>query len=199
MWRRSLSRNIETQRPRPGPPHYRRGREHDEVSASAGDGCHRLRRPRRRAARGPAGAGGAGGHDGVGAGLHVRLHGQRDGDARRARSGAPRLGRVVRHRSGSSGAAVATVSRHLRSVGGDLLCRVPAPAFVPVLPAWWRQGQEIATRPFQLVTGRRWIGTAFGGWKSRRDIPVLVDRYMAGELPLEPYITHQFSVRPTAV
>lgn len=41
-------------------------------------------------------------------------------------------------------------------------------------------GKEIATRPFQLVTGRRWIGTAFGGWKTRSDVPILVDRYMAG-------------------
>ena len=44
-------------------------------------------------------------------------------------------------------------------------------------------GKEISTRPFQLVTGRRWIGTAFGGWKTRKDIPILVERYMSGELP----------------
>ena len=76
-------------------------------------------------------------------------------------------------------------------------------------------GKEIATRPFQLVTGRRWIGTAFGtaspllcaqmhsppphqvrcgdqpltatrctgGWKTRKDVPILVERYMSGELP----------------
>ncbi len=37
-------------------------------------------------------------------------------------------------------------------------------------------GKEISTRPFQLVTGRRWVGTAFGGWKSRSDVPKLVDR-----------------------
>lgn len=43
-------------------------------------------------------------------------------------------------------------------------------------------GQEIATRPFQLVTGRVWRGTAFGGFKSRRDVPKLVDRCMTGEL-----------------
>ena len=36
-------------------------------------------------------------------------------------------------------------------------------------------GKEISTRPFQLVTGRRWIGTAFGGWKTRKDIPILVE------------------------
>ena len=51
-------------------------------------------------------------------------------------------------------------------------------------------GKEIATRPFQLVTGRVWRGTAFGGYKSRRDVPILADRCMAGELKLEPYITH---------
>ena len=51
-------------------------------------------------------------------------------------------------------------------------------------------GKEISTRPFQLVTGRVWRGTAFGGYKSRIDVPVLADRCMAGELKLEPYITH---------
>jgi len=54
-------------------------------------------------------------------------------------------------------------------------------------------GQEISTRPFQLVTGRKWVGTAFGGWKSRSDVPVLVDRYLAGELEVDAYITHTFS------
>ena len=54
-------------------------------------------------------------------------------------------------------------------------------------------GQEISTRPFQLVTGRRWVGTAFGGYKSRDEVPKLVDEHMSGELPLSQYITHQFS------
>lgn len=53
-------------------------------------------------------------------------------------------------------------------------------------------GKEIATRPFQLVTGRRWIGTAFGGWKTRSDVPMLVDRYMSGELPVDHFITHTY-------
>jgi len=53
-------------------------------------------------------------------------------------------------------------------------------------------GKEISTRPFQLVTGRKWVGTAFGGWKSRKDVPMLVDRYLAGELPADHYITHTF-------
>jgi S-(hydroxymethyl)glutathione dehydrogenase/alcohol dehydrogenase len=53
-------------------------------------------------------------------------------------------------------------------------------------------GHEISTRPFQLVTGRTWKGTAFGGFKSRTDIPILVERYMRGELPIDHFITHTF-------
>ena len=53
-------------------------------------------------------------------------------------------------------------------------------------------GKEIATRPFQLVTGRVWKGTAFGGWKSRSSVPRLVERCLAGELPVDHYVTHQF-------
>ncbi len=53
-------------------------------------------------------------------------------------------------------------------------------------------GHEISTRPFQLVTGRKWMGTAFGGWKSRTAVPQLVDRVMGGELPIDHYITHTF-------
>jgi len=51
-------------------------------------------------------------------------------------------------------------------------------------------GHEIATRPFQLVTGRTWKGTAFGGWKSKPQVPMLVDMYMNGELKIDEYITH---------
>ncbi|MEC7464846.1 MAG: S-(hydroxymethyl)glutathione dehydrogenase/class III alcohol dehydrogenase [Pseudomonadota bacterium] len=51
-------------------------------------------------------------------------------------------------------------------------------------------GQEIATRPFQLVTGRVWKGTAFGGVKSRRDVPKFVDGYMDGKIEIDPMITH---------
>jgi len=51
-------------------------------------------------------------------------------------------------------------------------------------------GQEIKTRPFQLVTGRKWVGTAFGGWKTRTDIPRLVDQHLDGKLPIDGYITH---------
>lgn len=53
-------------------------------------------------------------------------------------------------------------------------------------------GHEISTRPFQLVTGRIWKGTAFGGFKSRTDVPVLVERMMSGEIPVDHYITHTF-------
>lgn len=52
-------------------------------------------------------------------------------------------------------------------------------------------GQEISTRPFQLVTGRVWRGTAFGGFKSRVDVPKLVDRYLEGTFKVDEYITHE--------
>lgn len=51
-------------------------------------------------------------------------------------------------------------------------------------------GTEIATRPFQLVTGRVWKGTAFGGWKSVDSVPKLVDEYMKKELMVDEFITH---------
>ncbi|MCA9643120.1 MAG: S-(hydroxymethyl)glutathione dehydrogenase, partial [Myxococcales bacterium] len=51
-------------------------------------------------------------------------------------------------------------------------------------------GQEIATRPFQLVTGRVWKGSAFGGAKGRRDVPKIVDWYMDGKIQIDPLITH---------
>lgn len=52
-------------------------------------------------------------------------------------------------------------------------------------------GQEISTRPFQLVTGRVWKGSAFGGVKGRSELPGYVDRYMAGEFSLDDFITHR--------
>ena len=51
-------------------------------------------------------------------------------------------------------------------------------------------GQEIRTRPFQLVTGRVWRGTAFGGVKGRSQLPGYVDRYMSGEIQIDPFITY---------
>ena len=51
-------------------------------------------------------------------------------------------------------------------------------------------GQEIKTRPFQLVTGRVWKGTAFGGAKGRRDVPKIVDWYMDGRINIDDLITH---------
>lgn len=51
-------------------------------------------------------------------------------------------------------------------------------------------GEEIATRPFQLVTGRVWRGSAFGGVKGRSELPGYVQRYMAGEFDLDTFITH---------
>ncbi|CAO3438714.1 S-(hydroxymethyl)glutathione dehydrogenase/class III alcohol dehydrogenase [Azospirillum doebereinerae] len=51
-------------------------------------------------------------------------------------------------------------------------------------------GEEIATRPFQLVTGRVWRGSAFGGVKGRSELPGIVERYLAGEFELDTFITH---------
>lgn len=51
-------------------------------------------------------------------------------------------------------------------------------------------GQEIHTRPFQLVTGRTWKGTAFGGVKGRSQLPGYVDRYLAGEIEVDKMVTH---------
>jgi S-(hydroxymethyl)glutathione dehydrogenase/alcohol dehydrogenase len=51
-------------------------------------------------------------------------------------------------------------------------------------------GAEISTRPFQLVTGRVWKGTAFGGAKGRTDVPKFVDWYMSGKIEIDPMITH---------
>tara|TARA_R110001599_G_scaffold254516_1_gene454740 strand:+ start:503 stop:1612 length:1110 start_codon:yes stop_codon:yes gene_type:complete len=51
-------------------------------------------------------------------------------------------------------------------------------------------GQEISTRPFQLVTGRSWRGTAFGGARGRTDVPKIVDWYMDGKIQIDPMITH---------
>ena len=51
-------------------------------------------------------------------------------------------------------------------------------------------GQEISTRPFQLVTGRKWEGSAFGGARGRTDVPKIVDWYMDGKISIDPLITH---------
>jgi S-(hydroxymethyl)glutathione dehydrogenase/alcohol dehydrogenase len=51
-------------------------------------------------------------------------------------------------------------------------------------------GQEIRTRPFQLVTGRVWKGTAFGGARGRTDVPKIVDWYMEGRINIDDLITH---------
>lgn len=51
-------------------------------------------------------------------------------------------------------------------------------------------GEEISTRPFQLVTGRVWRGSAFGGVKGRSQLPGIVERYLDGEFALNDFITH---------
>jgi len=53
-------------------------------------------------------------------------------------------------------------------------------------------GEEISTRPFQLVTGRVWRGTAFGGVKGRSQLPGMVEQYLAGEIKVDEMITHRF-------
>ena len=55
-------------------------------------------------------------------------------------------------------------------------------------------GQEISTRPFQLVTGRVWKGTAFGGAKGRTDVPKIVDWYMNGKINIDDLITHKLAL-----
>ena len=55
-------------------------------------------------------------------------------------------------------------------------------------------GAEIAARPFQLVTGRVWKGTAFGGARGRTDVPKIVDRYMDGKIEIDPMITHTMTL-----
>jgi S-(hydroxymethyl)glutathione dehydrogenase/alcohol dehydrogenase len=55
-------------------------------------------------------------------------------------------------------------------------------------------GAEISTRPFQLVTGRVWKGTAFGGARGRTDVPKIVDWYMDGKIEIDPMITHTLSL-----
>ncbi|ETV76064.1 S-(hydroxymethyl)glutathione dehydrogenase/class III alcohol dehydrogenase [Aphanomyces astaci] len=55
-------------------------------------------------------------------------------------------------------------------------------------------GVEIATRPFQLVTGRRWAGSAFGGFKSRDGVPALVEQYLKHEVKVDEFVTHHFAL-----
>lgn len=55
-------------------------------------------------------------------------------------------------------------------------------------------GKEISTRPFQLVTGRTWKGTAFGGWKSVESVPMLVERYLKKELMVDEFVTHSMEI-----
>ena len=56
-------------------------------------------------------------------------------------------------------------------------------------------GQEISTRPFQLVTGRVWLGSAFGGARGRTDVPKIVDWYMDGKIKIDELITHRLALQ----
>jgi S-(hydroxymethyl)glutathione dehydrogenase/alcohol dehydrogenase len=55
-------------------------------------------------------------------------------------------------------------------------------------------GAEISTRPFQLVTGRKWEGSAFGGARGRTDVPRIVDWYMDGKIRIDELITHRLTL-----
>ena len=55
-------------------------------------------------------------------------------------------------------------------------------------------GEEISTRPFQLVTGRVWKGSAFGGARGRTDVPKIVDWYMDGRINIDDLITHKLKL-----
>jgi S-(hydroxymethyl)glutathione dehydrogenase/alcohol dehydrogenase len=55
-------------------------------------------------------------------------------------------------------------------------------------------GAEISTRPFQLVTGRKWEGSAFGGARGRTDVPKIVDWYMNGKIRIDELITHRLKL-----
>jgi S-(hydroxymethyl)glutathione dehydrogenase/alcohol dehydrogenase len=55
-------------------------------------------------------------------------------------------------------------------------------------------GAEISTRPFQLVTGRQWKGSAFGGARGRSDVPKIVDWYMDGKIAIDDLITHRLKL-----
>lgn len=57
-----------------------------------------------------------------------------------------------------------------------------------------KAGEEISTRPFQLVTGRKWQGCAFGGVRGRTQLPGLVDRYVEGTFPVDDYVTHRVTL-----
>ena len=61
---------------------------------------------------------------------------------------------------------------------------------VPAVASPGAPPREIATRPFQLVTGRVWKGTAFGGARGRTDVPKIVDWYMEGKINIDDLITH---------
>ena len=56
-------------------------------------------------------------------------------------------------------------------------------------------GQEIGTRPFQLVTGRVWRGSAFGGVRGRNQLPGCVESFQNGEIPLDTFITHTMELK----
>ena len=56
-------------------------------------------------------------------------------------------------------------------------------------------GQEISTRPFQLVTGRVWRGSAFGGVRGRSQLPGYVESFQKGDIPLDTFITHTMGLK----
>ena len=72
---------------------------------------------------------------------------------------------------------------------GEVLVEIKAPGICHT-DYYTLSGAEIRTRPSQLVTGRKWVGSAFGGARGRTDVPKIVDGYMEGKINIDDLITH---------
>lgn len=99
------------------------------------------------------------------------------------------MGRVRKRNSHS----VLTIDRieHERQLSDICCCCCVRAVLRSVIIGVAASGQEISTRPFQLVTGRVWRGSAFGGVRGRTELPGIVDEACQGGLDIEPYITHR--------
>ncbi len=174
--------------------HHRRRRGGQHRQGGARRQLHRLRPGRHRPQRDP------GPEDG----------GRRHDRRRRHQSGARRMGPPLRHDPlrQSEGRFDGDLVAHLVALtdgGADYTfdatgnTTVMRQALEACHRGWGESiiigvaeaGKEIATRPFQLVTGRVWKGTAFGGARGRTDTPKIVDWYMDGKIEIDPMITHK--------